>query len=87
MRDLPSSERDEQPCGDDRATVASSLDHLIGRWTPAEADEINDALEDFEVVDGAWNYPTSTLCETRRGLLQIFLEDISLVSPFFLNPY
>ena len=71
MRDLPSSERDEQPCGDDRATVASSLDHLIGRWTPAEADAKNTALDDFEVVGEARNYPTSTLCEIERGLHQI----------------
>ncbi len=32
-------------------TVCSWLDHLIGMWTDAEADAINDALEDFEVVD------------------------------------
>ncbi len=36
-------------------TVGSSLDHLIGTWTDAEADAINAALEDFETVDeGMW---------------------------------
>ncbi len=37
----------------DAPKVGSSLDHLIGTWTDAEADEINAALEDFEVVDEA----------------------------------
>ena len=32
-------------------TVGSSLDHLIGTWTQAEAGELDLALEDFEVVD------------------------------------
>ena len=31
--------------------VGSSLDHLIGVWTQAEADELDAALEDFEMVD------------------------------------
>ena len=44
--------------------VGSSLDHLIGTWTDAEADEINAALEDFEVVDEAmWGGIT----EVRQG--------------------
>lgn len=34
-------------------TVGASLDHLIGTWTDAQADAINAALEDFEVVDEA----------------------------------
>ena len=33
--------------------VGSSLDHLIGRWTPTEADEMDSALEEFETVDEA----------------------------------
>ena len=33
--------------------VGSSLDHLIGRWTPAEADELDSALEEFGTVDEA----------------------------------
>jgi hypothetical protein len=32
-------------------TVGSSLDHLIGTWTQAEADELDSALEAFEKVD------------------------------------
>ena len=32
-------------------TVGSSLDHLIGSWSPAEADELNAALEEFETID------------------------------------
>ena len=32
-------------------TVGSSLDHLIGTWTAAEADEMDSALEEFEVID------------------------------------
>ena len=34
-------------------TVGSSLDHLIGIWTSAEADEFDAALEEFENVDEA----------------------------------
>lgn len=35
--------------------VGSSLDHLIGSWTPEEADELDTALEDFETIDAdAW---------------------------------
>ncbi len=32
-------------------TVGSSLDHLIGTWSCAEADEIEQALRDFETID------------------------------------
>ena len=64
MRDLPSSEHDDQPSEDDRVTVASSLDHLIGTWTPAEADAINAALEDFETLDEARSCSTVALCKT-----------------------
>ncbi|WP_423920809.1 hypothetical protein [Candidatus Poriferisodalis sp.] len=40
--------------GAERAhTVGTSLDRLIGSWTPAEADEIDLALADFETVDEA----------------------------------
>ena len=40
--------------GAERAdTVSTSLDHLIGSWTPAEADELDCALADFETVDEA----------------------------------
>ena len=53
MRDLPSSQRDEQPSEEGTGTVGSSLDHLIGTWTDTEADAMNAALEDFEEVDGA----------------------------------
>ncbi len=36
-------------------TVGSSLDHLIGSWNDDEADELDAALEEFEVIDGvAW---------------------------------
>ena len=57
MRDLPTSQCNEQPSEDGAGTVGSSLDHLIGTWTDAEADEINAALEDFEVVDEAmWSW-------------------------------
>ena len=35
--------------------VSSSLDHLIGSWTPAEAAELDSALEAFGIVDeSAW---------------------------------
>ena len=41
-------------------TVGSSLDHLIGNWTQAEADEMDTALNDFETVDGiAWTRVTA----------------------------
>ena len=36
---------------DGENTVGSSLDHLIGTWTQAEADEMDAALEEFEKVD------------------------------------
>lgn len=32
-------------------TVGSSLDHLIGTWTHEEADELNNALKDFDQID------------------------------------
>lgn len=36
-------------------TVGSSQDHLIGTWTAADADEMDSALEDFEIIDeSAW---------------------------------
>ena len=34
-------------------TVGSSLDHLIGTWSDAEADEIECALRHFESIDRA----------------------------------
>ena len=36
-------------------TVGSSLDHLMGTWTAEEADELDCALEEFEIIDEeAW---------------------------------
>ena len=32
-------------------TIGSSLDHLIGTWTIAEADELDTVLKDFRAVD------------------------------------
>ncbi len=44
--------------GDDAGkadTVGSSLDHLIGKWTTEESDQMDSALEEFGTVDeGAW---------------------------------
>ena len=41
-------------------TVGSSLDHLIGTWTRAEADEMDAALKQFETVEGiAWTRVTA----------------------------
>ena len=34
-----------------RNTVGASLDHLIGTWTKAEADELDEALREFEIID------------------------------------
>ena len=34
-------------------TVGSSLDHLIGTWSDAEADEVAQALGHFETIDEA----------------------------------
>ena len=34
-------------------TVGSSLDHLIGTWSRAEADEMERALRHFETIDEA----------------------------------
>ena len=34
-------------------TVGSSLDHLIGSWSDAEAHEIERALKHFETIDEA----------------------------------
>ena len=36
---------------DGENTVGSSLDHLIGTWTQEEADEMDAALEEFEIID------------------------------------
>lgn len=36
-------------------SVGDSLDHLIGTWTQAEAEELDAALEEFETIDEvAW---------------------------------
>ncbi len=36
-------------------TIGSSLDHLIGTWTPVQADEMDSALSEFETIDeAAW---------------------------------
>ena len=34
-----------------RGKVGNSLDHLFGSWTQAEADEMDEALKDFEKID------------------------------------
>ncbi|MCY3547058.1 MAG: hypothetical protein OXH51_13215 [Gemmatimonadetes bacterium] len=34
-------------------TVGSSMDHLIGTWSDAEADEFEQALRHFEAIDEA----------------------------------
>lgn len=41
---------DDRPGAD---TVGSSLDHLIGTWSDAEADEIEGALRHFRTIDEA----------------------------------
>jgi hypothetical protein len=35
----------------ERDVVGSSLDYLIGTWTEAEAEEVMEAVADFEQVD------------------------------------
>lgn len=37
----------------DAGPVGSSLDHLIGTWSAAEADELDAALEEFAIIDEA----------------------------------
>ena len=37
--------------GQDTDVVGSSLDHLIGTWSRAEAEEIDEALRHFEAID------------------------------------
>lgn len=39
--------------GREADVVGSSLDHLIGTWSCAEADEIDRALRHFETIDEA----------------------------------
>ena len=34
-----------------RAKVGSSLDHLFGSWTQAQADEVDAALKEFDKID------------------------------------
>ena len=34
-----------------RDKVGSSLDHLIGTWTQEQADELDEALQEFEKID------------------------------------
>ena len=41
--------------GKEADTVGSSLDHLIGTWTAAQADELDLALRDFETIDDHLN--------------------------------
>ena len=31
--------------------IGSSLDHFFGSWTQEQADELNEALKDFEEID------------------------------------
>ena len=33
-----------------RGVIGPALDHLIGSWTPDEADEMDNALEEFEAI-------------------------------------
>ena len=41
--------------GQEADVVGSSLDHLIGTWSCAEAEEIDEALRHFEAIDeGVW---------------------------------
>ena len=41
--------------GEQAGAVGTSLDHLIGTWTTAEADELDTALDDFGTIDeDAW---------------------------------
>ena len=37
--------------GESSNTVSDSLDHLIGKWTHEEADNLDAALMDFETID------------------------------------
>ena len=46
-------------------TVGTSLDHLIGSWSDAEAAEIERALKHFETIDDAMWESCST--RTRTG--------------------
>ena len=41
---------DDAECGN---TVGASLDHLIGSWTHAEADELDAALQESQTIDEA----------------------------------
>ena len=34
-----------------RGKIGSSLDHFFGSWTQEQADELNEALKDFEEID------------------------------------
>jgi len=34
-----------------RGKIGSSLDHLIGTWTQEQADELNEALKEFDTID------------------------------------
>ena len=34
-----------------KGLVGDSLDHLMGTWTHAEVEELNAAIEDFEIID------------------------------------
>ncbi|MCY4578878.1 MAG: hypothetical protein OXD31_07500 [Chloroflexi bacterium] len=51
-KEIPPTNPDILEDAEDSNTVGSSLDHLIGTWTQAEADEMDAALNDFEAVDG-----------------------------------
>ncbi len=37
--------------GENSNTVGNSLDHLIGKWTHKEADNLDAALMDFETIN------------------------------------
>ena len=41
--------------GEKTDKIGNSLDHFIGSWTSEQADELDAALQDFEVIDeSAW---------------------------------
>ncbi|MCY4652047.1 MAG: hypothetical protein OXC95_02650 [Dehalococcoidia bacterium] len=63
--------------------VGSSLDHLIGSWTPAEANDVDSALEEFETIDEtAWRREFSSIpMLTPRSCVDTIKSSNSCVLP------
>ena len=41
-----------ESCGDEQSVIGSALDQFIGTWSDGQADAINEAAREFDIIDG-----------------------------------